>query len=205
MEKARLEFAQEQLAVVEAGAISEASSSRGPTIGEQRDNPRSRNNTSGSTGRNMSAGVGELNSRNNSGAVTIDRNDDTRVRRGPINAAKASDRLLTSSGLPCTKYVANVVDASGIVNTKQKLPGKTYSVEDAINMNKNVLPEATSNEQLDHLVRDYDQRTKGVVHALAEANVGYEIDIINDLNARKKETTCNIGIRTKVNDWGTRL
>lgn len=135
---------------------------------------------------NTSTGVGELNSRNNRGAMTIDRNDDTRVRQGPINAAKASDRLLTSSGLPCTKYVANVLDASGIVNTKQQLPGKTYSVEDAINMNKKVLPEATSNEGLDHLVRDYDQRTKGVVHALAEANAGYEIDIINNLNSLKK-------------------
>jgi hypothetical protein len=140
-------------------------------IGEQQDNPKAQNNTSGS----------------------IRRNDDTRITSdGRINAASASDQLSASSGLPCTEYVANVVAMSGI-DVNEKLPGRNYTIKDAINMNDKVLPGAAGDlEYLNDLVRSDPRRsgdehpTKGVVYALTAANKGVEIDLSSGVSALQR-------------------
>ena len=114
------------------------------------------------------------------------RNEDTRISpSGRINSASAAEQLLTSSGLPCTEYTASVVGASGI-NTRAKLPGKNYTIRDAINMNSKVLPEVETNDDLDGLVRDEDRRTKGVVNALVATGNGKEIDISEDVSTLRR-------------------
>ncbi len=129
--------------------------------------------------------LGEKSTTSDESSRSIGRNDDTRVTsQGRINAANASDQLLTTSGLPCTEYVANVVAASGI-DINQQIPNRNYTIKDAININQKVLKVST-NEELDKRVLDdywadpgagVDRPTKGVVNALVAAKAGKEINM----------------------------
>src|SRR6266403_666296 len=143
--------------------------------------------------RRASSGIGEKSTGNAESSRSIRRDDDTRITSdGRINAAIASDQLSASSGLPCTEYVANVVEMSGI-DVNEKLPGKNYTIMDAINMNDKVLPGAAGDlDYLNNLVRSDPRQsgdehpTKGVVYALTAANKGVEIDLSSGLSDLKR-------------------
>jgi len=169
------EIRRRQAALAQALAARKRKREGDASIGERQDNSDAQNNTSQS----------------------IRRNDDTRITSdGRINAASASDQLLTSSGLKCTEYVAKVVAMSG-VEINQEIPNEEYTIKDAININQKVLPtvyfgdsrrrtRAEQSGDANNVLNDRvlneglypADHTKGVVYALVAANKGKEIDIM---------------------------
>lgn len=75
-----------------------------------------------------------------------------------------------SQGDPCTTFVVKALEQAGIA-TKDKIPDKSYTVQDAIHMNGKVFKAS----EMGKLVKDGDVRTKGVVHALTAIDKGSEV------------------------------